>query len=536
MGFDLIIRGGRVFDGAGNPWVVADIGVRGDRIEAIGDLSAAAPSASACQVIDAAGLAVTPGFIDMHSHSDLAFLINPVVEPKIRQGITTEVVGQDGIAAAPMAPEHVHRWRRHLAGLNGDPEVSWAWRSMGDYLDELERAGVGHNVATYVPHGNIRLVVMGPDDRPASDDELRQMQDMVRRSHEEGAFALSTGLIYPPCCYADERELAAMAEATAAANGFFVSHQRNEGFRVLESMAEMIGAGKPSGCPVHFSHFKAAGEANWGKLPRMFELLREARRDGLDVTFDQYPYIAGSTMLSSLLPPFAHAGGTDMLLRRLDDRSQRAEMRRGMLEPQGGWESMARNTTWDKILISSVASERNADLVGKNIEEASGIRGTDPFETVFNVIAEEHNAVGMVSFTMSEDNVREIMRHPYHMACTDGLLGGTPHPRVYGSYPRILGRYVREQGALELADAIRRMTSHPAQRLGLRDRGLLRPGYFADITVFDPDTVIDRATYQAPRQFPVGIRHVVVNGTPVVTDERATGAVAGRVLRKGRDG
>lgn len=532
---DLIIHGGWVLDGSGNPWIKADIGVVGDRIEAIGDLNDAA-AAGGARVIDARGKIVCPGFIDMHSHSDLAFLVHPVVEPKVRQGITTEVVGQDGIAAAPMAPEHVVRWRQHLAGLNGDPAVSWAWRSVGEYLDELAAAGVGHNVATYVPHGNVRLVVVGPDDRPATDAELRLMQQAVIDAHEQGAFALSTGLIYPPCCYADERELVALAEATARAGGFFVSHQRNEGFRVIESMTEMIGAGRPNGCTIHFSHFKAAGKSNFHKLPAMFELLEAARADGIDVSFDQYPYTAGSTMLSSLLPPSAHAGGTDMLLQRLADPAARRAMRQGMIEPQAGWESMSRNTTWDQILVSSVASPANARFVGMSVADVAAARGVDPYDAIFDLVLEESNAVGMVSFSQSEDNVRAIMRHPYHMFCTDGLLGGSPHPRVYGSYPRVLGRYVREERVLDIADAVRRMTGFPAQRLGLKRRGMLREGYYADITVFDPATVIDRATYANPRQFPVGISHVLVNGKLVVEDERATGTVAGRVLRKGSAG
>ncbi|MDP2872915.1 MAG: D-aminoacylase [Bacillota bacterium] len=531
--FDILITGGKVLDGAGNPWRHGDVAIKGDRIAAIGNL--AGQGAAAPLVIDAAGLAVTPGFIDMHSHSDMAFLVNPIVEPKIRQGITTEVVGQDGIAAAPMAAEHTARWRRHLSGLNGDPDLPWDWRSMGDYLDALERAGVGHNVASYAPHGNIRLVVMGPDDRPPTGDEMVRLVALTRESLQQGAFALSTGLIYPPCCYADAAELAALAAAVAAEGSFFVSHQRNEGFRVLESMTEMLDAGRAGGCPIHFSHFKAAGKANWHKLPAMFEMLEQARGQGLDVTYDQYPYTAGSTMLSSLLPPAAHAGGTDRLLVRLADPAQREAMRHAMQDPQAGWESMTRNATWDQILVSSVASETNAAVVGKTVAAIAVMRGADPYETVFDLILEEKNAVGMVSFLMSEESVRDVMRHPYQMVCTDGLLGGTPHPRVYGSFPRVLGRYVREEKVLDLAGAVRKMTSFPAQRLGLAKRGLLREGYFADVTVFNPDTVIDRATYAEPRQFPVGIEHVIVNGVPVVSAGRTTGRVAGKVLRKGQD-
>jgi N-acyl-D-amino-acid deacylase len=528
---DLLIRGAMVLDGSGNPWVRADIGIEGDRIAAIGDLSAVAPGSA--DAIDAAGMIAAPGFIDMHSHSDLAFLVSPVIEPKIRQGVTTEVLGQDGIAAAPMAAEHVSRWRRHLSGLSGDPDLAWDWRTFGDYLDALERNGVGHNVACYAPHGNIRLIVMGADDRPAGPDDLARLSDETCRCFEAGAYGLSTGLIYPPCCYAETAELEALGRAAAEHNSFFVAHQRNEGFRVLESMREMLSVGRSTGCGVHFSHFKAAGQSNWSKLPRMFALLDEARAAGLDVTFDQYPYTAGSTMLSSLLPPPAHAGGTDRLLERLADPAQRGQIKQGMLEPQGGWESMSRATTWDLVFVSSVASEADSKYVGKSIAEIAANRGVDPFTAVFDLVLQERNAVGMVSFSQSEDVVREIMRHPYQMFCTDGLLGGTPHPRVYGTYPRVLGHYVREQKVLGLPDAVRRMTSHPAQRLGLRRRGMLREGYFADVTIFDPARLIDRATYANPRQFPAGIMHVIVNGAPVVRNEQATGKVAGRVLRRG---
>jgi len=532
--FDLLIRNGKVLDGSGNPWLKADVGIKGDRIAAIGDLSAVDP-ASVPDIIDATGRVVAPGLIDMHSHSDLAFLTGPVVEPKIRQGITTEVLGQDGIAAAPMLPKYVPMWRRHLSGLSGDPDLAWDWLSFGDYLDALERSGVGHNVASYAPHGNIRLVVMGPDDRPASPDDLDALAAETRRCLEQGAYALSTGLIYPPCCYANTAELEAYGRVLAECNSFFVAHQRNEGFRILESMQEMLSVGQATGCGVHFSHFKAAGQANWSKLPGMFGLLDEARAGGIDVTFDQYPYTAGSTMLSSLLPPAAHAGGTDRLLERLADPSQREEMRRGMIEPQGGWESTSRNTSWDRVYVSSVATEANAACIGRSIADIAADRGVDPFTAVFDLVLEERNAVGMVAFSQSEDVVREIMRHPYQMFCTDGLLGGTPHPRVYGTFPRVLGRYVRDEKVLELADAVRRMTSHPAQRLGLIRRGMLREGYFADVVVFDPARVIDRATYEQPRQFPAGIEHVIVNGIPVVRDEQTTGKVAGRVLRRGRD-
>jgi N-acyl-D-amino-acid deacylase len=536
--FDIIITGGKILDGSGNPWRYGDIAIKEDKIVAIGQLvpgGATSPPQAATTVIDASGMVVSPGFIDMHSHSDLAFLQHPLVEPKVRQGITTEVVGQDGLGAAPMSAEHVTRWRRHLSGLNGDPGLPWDWRSIGDYLDALARAGVGHNVASYAPHGNIRLVVMGPDDRTPTAQEMARLVSLTRECFQEGAFALSTGLIYPPCCYAGPDELAALGAAVAAEGGFFVSHQRNEGFRVLESMAEMLEAGRAGGCPIHFSHFKAAGQANWHKVPAMFEALEAARAAGIDVTFDQYPYTAGSTMLSSLLPPAAHAGGTDRLLERLADPAQRRAMRSAMQDPQAGWESMTRNTPWDMIYVSSVESTANAAAVGKHIAEIAALRGSDPYETVFDLISEEHNAVGMVTFMMSEENVREIMRHPYQMVCTDGLLGGRPHPRVYGSFPRVLGHYVRNEKVLNLAQAVRKMTSFPAQRLGLTRRGLLREGYYADVTVFNPDTVIDRATYAEPRQFPVGIEHVIVNGVPVVSAGQTTGKVAGRVLRKGRD-
>jgi len=532
--FDLIIRGGCILDGSGNPSLVADVGIVGERIAAIGDLSAAVEAGGA-RVIEAHGKVVCPGFIDMHSHSDLALLAGRAIDPKVRQGITTEVIGQDGIAAAPMAAEHIPRWRQHLAALNGDPPVSWRWRSFDDYLDELAAAGVAQNVVAYVPHGNVRLAVMGVEGRPATDDELRRMQQLVRESHEQGAFALSTGLTYMPCSYSDERELAALAEATAEAGGFFVTHMRNEGVRILEAMQEMLGAARPYGCPVHISHFQIAGRRNFHKLPEVFALLDRAPGDGVDVTFDQYPYTAGSTMMSSLLPPFAHAGGTDMLLARLSSPEQRTAIREAMLVTGKGWQSNIHNVAWDQIFVAAVASEANAVYVGQSVAAVAERRGTDPFDTVFDLVLEEANAVSMVSFYQGEEIVRAIMRHPLHTVSTDGLLSGSPHPRVYGSFPRILGHYVRDEKVLSLAEAVHHMTGSPARRLGLRQRGLIREGYFADITVFDPGTVIDRATYANPKQFPIGITHVLVNGRLVVDDERVCGALAGRVLRKGRD-
>lgn len=530
--YDLIIRKARIVDGRGNPWFQGDVAVSGGRIAAVGRID----TASASRIIDADGLVVCPGFIDMHSHSDLMLLVEPESLPKIMQGVTTEVLGQDGIAAAPIEPGHVVAWRKFLAGLLGDPPVSWEWRSVGGYLGAIESASPAVNVCMYAPYGNIRLVAMGGAvDRPPAPDEMERILEILNQSFDEGCLGLSTGLIYPPCCYSTAGEMIRVQHELGARGSFLVVHQRSEGSELLESMAELIEVARRGGAPLHLSHLKVAGRSNWHKRDALMASIDDARLGGVDVTFDQYPYTAGSTMLSAILPPWAHDGGADELLKRLADPGQRERIRGEIAHRDTGWENMVKNAGWDGIVVSSVGSEGNQRWVGMTLEAIAAATGKDPADAAMDLMLEESNAVGMITFHMSEENVAALMKHPCHMVCTDGLLGGKPHPRVYGSYPRVLGRYVRERGVLTLEDAIRRMTGFPAQRLGLSDRGNVRAGARADLVVFDPDTIIDRATYDDPRQTPLGIHYVVVNGEVTVENGQYTGARAGRVIRRPGD-
>ncbi|MBN2336815.1 D-aminoacylase [Candidatus Bathyarchaeota archaeon] len=519
--FDILLSGGRIVDGAGNPWYHGDIAVKDGRIAAIGKISEGAET-----VIQLEGMVAAPGFIDTHSHSDLMLISEPRAEAKVMQGVTTEIVGQDGLGEAPVTDGTIKDWRKYLSGLNGDPDIEWTWRGMGGYLDALEKARPSINVASLVGHGNIRLCVMGMEDREPTGAELDEMRALTAESMEQGAIGLSTGLIYAPCIYADTPELVELCRVVAGHGGSFVVHIRNEGDRLLESIDEVAQVGRESGVHVHVSHFKAGGEANWGKSVHSLRRLEEARSGGVEMTFDQYPYIAGSTFLSSLLPPWVHAGGTDALLGRLRDE----EARRRIADELG---ESTRAERWESLLVTNLRTARNLPYEGKTMAEIAGARRQDPVTALMDIVVEEDNGAAMVSFTMNEDDVERIMSSPLGMVCTDGILLGKPHPRAYGAFPRVLGHYVR-RGVLRLEEAVRRMTSHPAQAFGLTGRGLLRPGFKADITVFDPKKILDTATYDDPRRHPEGIAHVIVNGVVTVSDGEHTGASAGQVHRHGQ--
>ncbi len=516
---DLLIRGGKILDGSGNPWFKADLAIEGGRIAALGRIKAI-PEA----VIDADGLAVAPGFIDVHSHSDLMLIAEPEAKPKIMQGITTEIVGQDGLGEAPIRSDLEEDWRRYLSGLNGDPEISWDWESFSEYLTRLEEARPATNVASLVGHGNLRLLTMGMEDRRPTDEELREMRGLLEEALKEGALGLSTGLIYPPCSYSDLEELTSLCQLLHEHGGIFVVHMRDEGDRLVEALHEVVTIGRRSRAPLNISHLKSSGKRNWGRMEEVLQRIEAAREEGIDITFDQYPYTAGSTFLSSLLPGWAHEGGPSEMLERIRDEASRKRILEEMARPRG--------VEWDGILISSVKTQGNRPLEGKRLIEAASERGISPQELALKLIEEEENAVGMILFSMSESDVETAIKSPLGMICTDGLVLGRPHPRAYGSFPRVLGRYVRERGILRLEEAVRKMTSLPAQRFGLMDRGLLRPGMAADITIFDPKSIIDNGTFEDPRRFPEGIRYVIVNGSLAVEDGAYTEARDGRVLRR----
>lgn len=525
---DLVIRGATVYDGTGSPGRRADVGLLGDRIAEIG------AGLSGKRTLDAGGLAAAPGFIDTHSHSDLRVLEQPTLDAKLRQGITLELFGQDGISIAPVKAEQVANRRRQLAGLLTDPQVSWEWRSVEDYLAEVERVRPGVDVAYLVPHGAVREWVMGLENRLATDAELKQMQAVLGVSLREGAYGVSTGLIYPPCCYCDARELIALGEVAAARRTPIVVHMRSESDRILEAMDEMFDVGHRSGAHIHISHFKIAGQNNWPKAAQVIERAEAATRNGVKVTADQYPYIAGSTMMGAILPPWVHAGGSEEALKRLGAAGERARMRAEMLDPsEVAWDNFWKWSGPQGIIIADIPSGRRPELAGLTVDKAASRAGKDPVELALDLLVEERMGVAMVSFSQSEEVVERLMQLPYVNACTDGLLGGRPHPRSFGTYPRILGRYVRDRKALPLETAVRKLSGLAADTFRFEDHGYLKPGKRANVVLFDPAQVKDTATFEEPCQFPEGLPYVIVGGAVAVDQGRVTGDRGGKVLRAG---
>ena len=527
----LLLKGGRVIDGTGAPAYEADVLVRDGKIAAIGrDLPAAE------RELDVTGLAVAPGFIDTHSHSDLDVLLRPQVLPKVMQGITTELLGQDGVSLAPLPAQYISPWRKNLAGLDGDSdEIDWTFGTTENYLNMIEAAHPGLNEMYLVPHGNIRMEAMGLDNRLPTDEEIEKMRAITRREMEAGAMGLSTGLIYIPCAYSESREIIEMCKVVAEYDGVFVIHQRSEADTILDSMKEVIEIGRRSGVKVHWSHFKVCGKQNWDKIDAVLELLEQAKTEGITVSFDQYPYVAGSTMMGAILPPWVHDGGTDKAVARLADPELRKKMVYDMEHGIPGWDNFVDFAGVENIYVTSVKTEKNADAVGLSITQLAEKRGVDPYTAAFDLLMQEENAVGMVDFYGTEEHVVRFMKRPEMNVCTDGLLcPGKPHPRLYGSFVRVLGKYVREEQVMTLEQAVRKMTGKPAEVLSLKDRGLLKEGMCADITVFDPATVIDKGTFTDPIQFPDGIAYVIVNGEVAVDHGTHTGVLNGRVIRRGR--
>jgi N-acyl-D-amino-acid deacylase len=436
---------------------------------------------------------------------------------------------------APLPRQYISPWRKNLAGLDGvSDELDWNYETTDGYLQAMEANGVGLNESYLVPHGNVRMEGMGLDNRKPSAEELSRMRDVTRREMEAGAYGLSTGLIYMPCAYADTAELIELCKVVAEFDGAFVVHQRSEADTILDSMKEVIEIGRKSGVKIHFSHFKLCGRKNWGLIDHVLALLDSAATEGIRTSFDQYPYIAGSTMLGAILPPWAHDGGTDKLLERLRSHELRqrmvSEMEAGIL----GWDNFVDFAGLDQIFVTSVKTAANQDVIGKSLVEIGEMRGKNPYDAAFDLLLAEENAVGMVDFYGNEEHVVRFLTRPEQNVCTDGLLGGKPHPRVFGSFPRVLGKYAREEKALTLEDAIRKMTSKAADVFGFKRRGLLKPGYFADVVVFNPETVIDKGTFVDPIQFPVGIEEVLINGQVALHSGNYERALAGKVLRKSR--
>ena len=527
--YDLVLRGGRIVDGSGNPWFRGDVAIQGERLAKVGKLEGPAR-----RTIDATGLVVAPGFIDMHSHSDFTLLVDGNAESKIRQGVTTEIFGESE-SAAPLRGLALAEFENSNRLL----KLQLDWTDLDGYFARLRKPGVSVNVATYVAAGQLRRCVMGAENRAPTSREVDEMKTLAGHAMRQGALGLSTGLIYPPNSYASTGELVELARVAAAHGGVYATHMRSEGVRLLEGVQEAIAIGEKARIPVHIFHFKAAGKPAWGRLPEAVRLIDEARARGVDVIADQYPYIAGMTSLSSSLPPWAHEGGTQKLLERLRDQTTRARIRQAMEAEATDWENLAQRAGgWENVLVAGVVTRKNKVYEGRRVHEMARLRGQDPFEAVCDLLLEEEGVVGAIYFLMNENDVRYAMQQPWVSIGSDGsavkpegILGADkPHPRFYGTFPRVLGRYVREEKVLKLEEAIRKMTSLGAQQLGIRDRGLLREGFFADVVILDPERVADKATFENPHQYSEGIEYVLVNGQVTLERGRHTGTRAGKVI------
>ena len=531
MTLDIILSGGLVVDGTGNPWFKADVGVKDGRIVKVGRLK----GFQAEEVIDVRGLVVAPGFIDMHSHSDLTLWVNPKIDNKIRQGVTTEVVGNCGTSPAPLKGEALKEAERFIESLPGGAGKKPNWSTLAEYHNRLEEQGVPVNVAVLLGHSTIRMCVMGCRGGPPTGSEMDEMKALVAQGMEEGAFGISTGLVYAPGCYAETSEIIELASVVAEYGGIYVTHMRNEGNHLYDALMEAIEIGKCAGLPVQISHHKAAGRLNWGKVKVTLKIMEDARRNGVDITCDVYPYTAGCTWcLSPMLPNWILEGGVEAMIERLRNPEVREKIRRRVREGVGV-SPLLELGEWDSIVIGAVKTEKNRRFEGKTVAEIAEMRGVDPLDCIFDLIVEEEDEITSFFFTMNEEDVHYVIKHPLSMIGSDAVpqrKSGLVHPRCYGTFPRVIRRYVNETRTLTLEEAIRKMTSAPAQRLGLRDRGQIREGFWADITVFNPRTIRDEATYEDPYRYPVGIEYVLVNGTVAVEEGRYNGSLAGKVLRK----
>jgi N-acyl-D-amino-acid deacylase len=524
--FDILVKDGVVLDGTGAPSYGADVAIRGDAIASIGVI----PTEAAARVIEARGCVVAPGFIDMHSHGDFALPLCPLADSLIHQGVTSAVIGQCGASMAPLMP----RTRSEVVPFlqsNRYPLPWEAWSDFGSYLGFLGSLGVAINLVPLAGQGTIRAGVMGFSSEAPSPEQMRAMQTEAVRAMEAGAIGVSTGLIYPPGSYATPDELVELIRPVGERNGFYFSHIRGEGATLIEALNEAIRIGKETGAAVHISHLKASWPSNWHKQSRALGLIDEARAQGLDITADAYPYLAGATGLKSTLPGWAQEGNKEVILARLADPVARARMIREM-----GKEGFAGEASWDRVRISR--SPARPEYTGRYVSEVAVEAGKGPEQWVLDALIENHLGVGMIVFMISEENLRVVLKHPVVSIGTDAtvlptegpLAQGLPHPRAFGTFPRVLARYVRDQGVLTLAEAVHKMTGLPARKLRLSDRGMLREGFKADLVVFDPEKIEDRATFDDPFQHAVGIHHVICNGAPVIAEGRITGARPGRVL------
>jgi N-acyl-D-amino-acid deacylase len=528
--YELIIRGGTIYDGLGGTPFVADLAIAGDRIAAIGDLS----KATADTEINAETLAVSPGFINMLSWAVASLIEDGRGMSDIMQGVTLEVMGE-GWSMGPWTDE----MKVEAANRQGDIEFDIEWTTLSEYLEFLEARGVSPNVASYVGATTVRIHEVGYEDRKATSEELAQMQELVRTAMRDGALGVASSLIYAPASFADTDELVALVSAAGEYGGAYISHIRSEGNRLEEGVQELITIAREAGVPAEIYHLKASGRPNWHKLERVFEMIEEARAEGLRITADMYTYTAGATGLNASMPLWVQEGGHDAWVARLEDPAVRARVIDEMTDTEAEWENLFTQAGPEGMLLSGFKTDALKPLTGKTLAEVAEMRGTDPAATAIDLVVEDNSRVDVCYFLMSDDNVAKKLAQPWvsfgsdeEASATEGVfLESNNHPRAFGTFARVLGKYSRDEGVVALEEAVRRMTSFPAENIGIRERGRLAEGYFADVVVFDPATVQDHATFDDPHHYATGIRHVFVNGAQVVADGEHTGATPGRVVR-----
>jgi dihydroorotase/N-acyl-D-amino-acid deacylase len=530
--FDVLITGGHIIDGTGSPWYAADVGIRDGRIAAIGRLTGAAAQTT----IDAQGKIVAPGFIDMLGQSELTLLVDPHVPSKIFQGITTEITGEGG-SAAPLNDAIIkadHVGYEHL-------KITPDWRTLEQYFTRLEKQGIGINMATYVGATQVRRMVLGDADKQPTPDELTKMKALVRSAMEQGAVGVSTSLQYAPAPYAKTEELVALASEAAKYGGVYATHMRSEGDAVMDALDEAIRIGREANIPVEIWHIKAAGKQNWGRMKEIVARVEQARRDGVDISADTYAYPAWFNAFSAFVPPWAHDGGDEKLIERLKDPVMRARIRKDMLTPGGSWDNEWQEIPGpEAVQICVVQNPELTALQGKTLADVAKLWNRDPIDALFDILIKDHAYTEVAVFAMSEPDIALAVSQPWVAFDNDsqgtaptGLLGQEhPHPRAYGTFPRVIRKFVREDKVLRLEEAIRKMTALPAQKMRLADRGVLKAGLWADVVVFDADRLTDVATFEQPNQLSVGMEAVLVNGVPVIKDGKATNALPGKVLRR----
>ena len=536
---ELVIRDADVVDGSGAPSYRADVVIDEGRIVSIVQEAAAAgcQRPKAVRELDAEGLVLSPGFIDMHAHSDLALLRDPDHSAKAAQGVTLEVLGQDGLSYAPVDDRTLAEVRRSITGWNGyGDDIDFDWRSVGEYLDRLdsgfEGRGIAVNAAYLIPQGTVRMLAVGWEDREATPQELDRMRQLVAEGMEQGAVGMSSGLTYTPGMYAKDAELTELCRVVASYEGYYCPHHRSYGAGALEAYEEMVALTREAGCPLHLAHATMNFGLNKGRAPELLTLLDEALASGADITLDTYPYTPGCTTLVAMLPSWASEGGPESILKRLADDGT-AERIRHHMEVVGADGCHGVPIEWDTIEISGVGTDSLAGHVGRTIQQSAEVRGEAPWTVARHLLLADRLGPTILQHVGHEENVRAIMRHPVHTGGSDGILqGAKPHPRAYGTFPQYLGRYVRELGVLSLEECVAHLTSRPAARLRLPDRGLVREGYRADLVLFDPATVAAGSTFADPRRLPTGIPHVLVDGRFVIEDGRRTDVLAGRAVRR----